>query len=258
MKIICLEETDSTNNYASAHADELEPWSIVLTESQTKGRGQRGNSWEAEPGKNLTFSMVIKPENFRARDQFALSEAVALATVETLKEEGIEACVKWPNDIYVGDRKIAGLLLEHSVTGMFITHTVAGIGLNVNQTEFLSDAPNPVSMSMITGREYDLNSILEKLGSGISRKIGEAFDQEGRRRLHETFKSSLWRGDGGRYPFRLPDGTEFEAIIRDVEETGYLILGDEEGNEKKFAFKEVNFCLPDTINVSVDVNKYKH
>ncbi len=243
MKTIRLAQTASTNSYASAHAPELEPWTIVVTDCQTGGRGQRGNSWEAEPGKNLTFSVVIKPEGFRARDQFALSEAVALATVETLGEAGIEAKVKWPNDIYVGDRKIAGLLLEHAVTGMFITHTVAGIGLNVNQTEFRSDAPNPVSMAMLTGQEYELDPLLERLGQNIERKVGRCAGEEGRAAMHESFKSSLWRGDGGYHPFRLPDGTAFSARIVDIEPAGFLILGEKEGKERKFAFKEVNFCL---------------
>ena len=121
MKFLNLEETLSTNSYASARAAELEDWTVVSARRQTAGRGQRGNGWEAEEGKNLTFSVFFRPENFRARDQFALSEAVALAVVETLAGEGIEARVKWPNDIYVGDRKICGILIEHAVMGMNVS-----------------------------------------------------------------------------------------------------------------------------------------
>ena len=249
MKFLNLEETLSTNSYASARAAELEDWTVVSARRQTAGRGQRGNGWEAEEGKNLTFSVFFRPENFRARDQFALSEAVALAVVETLAGEGVEARIKWPNDIYVGDRKICGILIEHAVMGMNVSSTVAGVGLNVNQARFLSDAPNPVSLIQLTGRESDLTGMLERLAELIRRNCEAAYTEEGRRELHRRFIDRLWRGDGRLHPFRLPDGTRFEARIADIEPAGFLLLETADGEMKRFAFKEVIFSLPDKIPV---------
>lgn len=243
MELIKLEETASTNTYASAHASELAPWSVVITDCQTGGRGQRGNSWESEEGKNLTLSMIIKPEGFRARDQFAISEAVALAVVDLLYDNGIDARVKWPNDIYVGDRKIAGILIEHSVLGMDISHSVAGIGLNVNQTEFLSDAPNPVSMAGLKGREFDRATLVKELGERLEHYCGLAFEPVGRDYLHSFFKTLLWRGDGKFHTFKIPDGPRFEAKIAEVEEGGMLVLEERDGNRSKYAFKEIIFEL---------------
>ncbi len=264
MNVIHLSETESTNTYVSANAGRLEPWTIVAARRQTGGRGQRGNSWEAEEGKNLTFSMFMKPEGFPARDQFALSEAVALAVVDSLACQGIDARVKWPNDIYVGDRKICGILIEHVVTGMDITHTVAGVGLNVNQTEFRSDAPNPVSMANLAGREFDTEELLSDLGAKIRAYCERSFTPEGRSGLHGMFKNNLWRGDGAFHPFSEPDRERFEARIADVEPGGMLVLEKKDGSCSRYAFKEVVFELlqseeetapeTDNIHVPADIN----
>lgn len=254
MEIINLEETSSTNSYASDHAPELAPWTIVSTDHQTGGRGQRGNSWESEEGKNLTVSMIIKPEGFRARDQFSISEAVALAVVDLLYDYGINARVKWPNDIYVGDRKIAGILIEHSVLGMEISHSIAGIGLNVNQTEFLSDAPNPVSIAMLKNRELDRALLLKELGERLEHYCGLAFEPVGREYLHSFFKTLLWRGDSKFHPFSLPGGERFEGKIADVEEGGLLVLEKRDGSRSKYAFKEVVFELDNKDGESEEEN----
>ncbi len=241
MKLLNLEETESTNTYAAAHAAELENWTTVSARRQTGGRGQRGNSWESEEGKNLTFSVFFRPEEFRARDQFSLSEAVALAVVGALGDEGVEALVKWPNDIYVGDRKICGLLLEHAVMGMNLTHTVAGAGINVNQTIFRSDAPNPVSIKQLTGRDTDRETLLDNVTKRIRENCEKAYSEAGRRDLHREFLKKMWRNDGKFHPFSLPDGQRFEARIGDVEPGGLLVLEDRDGRLRRFAFKEVSF-----------------
>ena len=214
--ILTLQEVDSTNSYATAHSAELPGWTVITADCQTAGRGQRGNVWESEEGANLTFSMIIKPENFAARLQFSLSEGIALAIVDTLRLHGIYALVKWPNDIYVGDRKICGILIEHIVTGMTITSSVAGVGLNVNQKEFRSDAPNPVSMTQITSETYDLKALLAELAENMEVRSLQAFTPEGRKELHETFKRNLWRGDGDFHPFAEPEGKPFDEKIADV------------------------------------------
>ena len=156
MTIIELESVPSTNTWAKEHAEELHHADIVLTHDQTAGRGQRGNSWEAEPGMNLTFSLCLEPSSILPSEQFLLSEAVALGVADAVAQalgldtQQEEITVKWPNDIYAGNRKIAGILIEHSIRGNRIAKSIAGIGLNVNQRLFRSDAPNPVSMHQLT------------------------------------------------------------------------------------------------------------
>lgn len=239
-----IDECSSTNSYAAGL--EHDGNFAVATRRQTAGRGQRGNVWESEPGRNLTFSAVWRPEDFKATRQFAVSEAVALAVVELLAEQGIEAKVKWPNDIYVGDKKICGILIEHSVIGSRIGRTVAGVGINVNQKEFFSDAPNPVSIFQILGKELSVetlfNRYLELLEARLDKLEKEAGFEE---QQHEEFKRRMWRFDGCGYQFRdRLSGRSYSGLIRDVEPCGYLHVEDAESGESfKYAFKEVEFLL---------------
>lgn len=244
MNRIFLEEADSTNSWASEHCRELEDMTYIEATRQTAGRGQRGNSWESEPGKNLTFSVLYRPDSFAANRQFAISEAVALAIVETLAHFSVDATVKWPNDIYVGDRKICGILIEHSIFGMEIAHSVIGAGLNVNQTEFLSDAPNPVSMTQAAGTKFDLAEVRDELCMRLEKHLEDLGSEGGKELAHEEFMRNLWRGDGLFHPFRdAATGREFHARICDVEPEGYLILEDSDEACRRYAFKEVQFLL---------------
>ncbi len=127
MKILLLEETDSTNTYVSVHADSLDDMTLVAAHSQTAGRGQRGNSWESEPGRNICATLFHRPAGVPARVQFAVSEATALGVADMLAHYGIEARVKWPNDVYVGDRKICGILIENAVAGGATCSTAASV-----------------------------------------------------------------------------------------------------------------------------------
>ena len=161
-QIIKLEETTSTNTYLDNLDVEREQpeGCVVTTYSQIAGRGQRGNSWEAEPGKNLTFSYLLRPDQIAPQEQFVISQAVSMAVVDVLSRYADGFSVKWPNDIYYRNSKIAGILIEHNLSGMSIARTIVGIGLNINQMQFLSDAPNPISLCQITGVEYDLDKFL--------------------------------------------------------------------------------------------------
>lgn len=240
---IALEEAASTNTWLSQHIAGLPSMTVVTARAQIAGRGQRGNSWESEPGKNLTMSLLWRPENFAARRQFAASEAVALAVVDTLSDFGVPAKVKWPNDIYVGDRKIAGILIEHAVGGRDIMHTIVGIGLNVNQTVFVSDAPNPVSMARILGMETDVEDVLKSLLNHLSRRLADCMDEDTAGRMHAEYMTEMWRADGRPHQFSLPDGTRFEAAIAGVAPDGMLSLIDTNAVTRAFAFKEVSFIL---------------
>ncbi len=238
--IITIEECDSTNNVLTALAREGAPHGTVVTAvRQTAGRGQRGNSRESEPGKNLTFSLLIRPGSIAPHDQFRLSEAVALGIADALHPllPGHEVKVKWPNDIYVGDKKICGTLIENSITASRISHSIAGTGINVNQRRFLSDAPNPVSIAMLTGNETALRELLDAVVTAILRRLSQPWPM-----LHTEYMESLWRRDGGRYRDSAT-GEEFQAAITDVAPSGLISLLDSEGQTRVYAFKEVQSVI---------------
>lgn len=241
MNVIVIPSTPSTNAWLAENADSLEAPCMARAIEQTAGRGQRGNSWESQPGMNLTASVLLHPEGVEPRCQFVISEAVALAVVDMLAAYGVEAKVKWPNDIYVADRKICGILIEHSILGSAITRTIAGIGVNINQTLFVSDAPNPVSLAMLTGRHTSIAEAAARLGDALERRMAMTASPE---RLHEEFLARLWRGDGALYPFfdKLR-GMEMQARIAGIDPDGMLTLADADGNTRRYAFKEVEFLI---------------
>lgn len=213
---------------------------LVVTAHQTAGRGQRGNRWETTPDQNLTFSVLIRPNFLRATDQFSLSIAVALGVYETLREHLDETYLrlKWPNDVYVGDQKLGGLLLENTLHGYDLSHSIVGIGLNVNQTEF--PIPKATSLRATTGQpfRYDLESLLarllEHLEAEYLRLRGGGHATQKARYLAALYRYQEW------HPFRLPDGRTFNGQILGVDEAGRLALETEEGL-RYFGMKEVAF-----------------
>lgn len=243
--IIRLRETASTNNYLKdlliSSREQLSEGLVVSADFQTKGRGQAGNVWEAEDGKNLLFSMLLFPSSIEANQQFVLSKMVSLAVSRVLSEEVEDVHVKWPNDIYWRDKKIAGILIENNLWGSNIQNSVIGIGLNVNQDSFHSNAPNPVSLRQITGKSYDREELLATLVKRIYmlyiqllREELTCFDQD--------YKSSLYRIDG-LYEYQA-NGEVFKASIVDVLPDGHLVLQPESGDQRTYAFKEVSIVLP--------------
>ena len=151
--------TASTND--DARDEKYREGDVVWADFQTAGRGQRGHEWHSRKGENLTFSAVLEPLFVPIAEQFSVSEVVALSLVDMLAEYGIEARIKWTNDIYVGDKKLVGILIEHSLASTSLRRTIVGIGINVNQKEFDSALPNPVSMTQLLGKEFDLERVLE-------------------------------------------------------------------------------------------------
>lgn len=237
---IYIEQTDSTINYLRTYCreHETEEFTTVIAGFQTAGRGQRGNSWEAEKGKNLLFSFVCFPRFLQARRQFVLSQIVSLSIKETLDmyTEGIS--IKWPNDIYWKEKKICGILIENDLTGKSISQSIAGVGINVNQRVFSSPAPNPVSLWQITGKEHSITEILKEtlprmqgyyklLAKGEYAIITQRYDQ------------ALFRRQG-MHPYHDAQG-EFLAEIVRVEEDGRFILKTPEGEERGYMFKEVEY-----------------
>ena len=163
-RLIRLREVNSTNAYIqSLSRDERLPeGSVVWADFQTAGRGQIGNVWESENGKNLTFSIVFYPSFLLAKHQFLISQIASLSVKETLDEFISGITVKWPNDVYWNDKKICGMLIENDLAGQYIYSSVIGIGININQAVFRGDAPNPVSLYQILGREVDIVDFLHR------------------------------------------------------------------------------------------------
>lgn len=237
----------STNAYAATRADSLPSGDIIFADEQTAGRGQRGNSWEAEPGKNITMSIILKALPVAASQQFAVSEVVALAVADALSERLPEerrslVAVKWPNDIYVADKKIAGILIECALGGAEILYAIAGIGLNVNQTLFVSDAPNPTSILLEGGDSIaDLPALAREIGQRITAMLTSPFNPAA---IHRRYLSRLWRREGT-YPWRdrLTD-TTLLAAIHTVAPDGILTLRPADGSPlRPFAFKELEALL---------------
>lgn len=235
-----LSSTDSTNTFLkNYHPVDPKEMTLVSTDFQTAGRGQLGNHWESEQGKNLLFSLRIQPTGIQARQQFLLSQAMSLAICRTLKEYTEGITIKWPNDIYWHDRKICGFIVENFLTGHLIDTCIIGAGVNVNQTAFASDAPNPTSLKLITGKETERIFILARiveLFSSYYRQVCSGQHGE----IIKEYRRSLYRNQGF-HPYVDQDG-EFEAEIHDIEPTGHLVLSDRQGKLRRYAFKEVK-CL---------------
>ena len=215
---------------------------IVAAEFQTAGRGQRGHTWTSSAGLNLMFTAVLCPTFLPVHEQFLLSECVALALCDTFASFGIATRIKWTNDIYAGDRKLAGVLIEQNVTGTSISRSIIGIGINVNQTEFDPSLPNPVSMKQLTGSTFDRDVILERFSRCLMSRYGQ-MESGDRRQLQEEYRQSMYRL-GEMSPFRLvPSGEVITAEIAGVQPSGALILRSADGRQDEYRFREVEFIV---------------
>jgi BirA family biotin operon repressor/biotin-[acetyl-CoA-carboxylase] ligase len=238
MNIIWLQEVDSTNKYAAQQLADAADKTVWAAHAQTAGRGQQSAKWESEPFKNLTFSLLLRPVWLPADEQFYISKAVSVGVVRFLQRHGLSASVKWPNDIYVGDKKIAGILIENHVGGNVITGSVVGVGLNVNQQKFVSDAPNPTSIWMENGVALNLQEALpelvtcilqgyEQLRNGDTQSIDDEY-------LVHLYRLNEWH-------WFAADCGKFRAKITGVRRSGKLLLLTENGETRPFVFKEVKF-----------------
>ena len=240
---IHLDAVDSTNSYLRRLLDqgeELEGVTLVVADSQTVGRGQKGNSWESEDGKNLTFSLLCHPVFLKASEQYLMSQIIALSVQEVLSTFTDGVTIKWPNDIYWNDKKISGTLIECDLKGKSICNCIVGTGLNVNQTCFVSDAPNPVSLQMITGQEHDLCLLLKE----VTKRFLYYYDcaaQGGGEAIRQRYKQCLYRRRGV-YAYEDAEGA-FDATLLDVEDSGRLLLVDQENKVRRYEFKELKFII---------------
>jgi BirA family biotin operon repressor/biotin-[acetyl-CoA-carboxylase] ligase len=241
-KLFFFENLPSTNIKAAdlLKSDDLPEGSIVYTNYQSAGRGQMGNIWESEDGKNLLISIVLVPSMINPADQFLISMTVSLGICDFLKRH-IPACaIKWPNDIYVKNDKIAGILIENLIIGDQIKSTIAGIGINVNQVKFLSDSPNPVSLSLITGMSYDLSACLSQLAFNLDKRYKQLISEKFKE-IKDMYVSQLFRLNEWSH-YRDTSGI-FTGRILNVADNGRLKIEKKSGDIIEYFFKEVDFIL---------------
>lgn len=267
--ILWLDTVDSTNEEAGRRISDLDNLSVLSALEQTAGRGQRGNGWSSRRGENLTFSIILKDTGIPARDQFILNEIVSISVVEFLASNGIKAEIKWPNDIYVGSRKICGILIENSLRGNHMTSSIIGIGLNINQRHFDINLINPTSMALChesCDTVFDIRRCLEEFMDIFLMNLEK---KDLRSEFRESYLSHLWRlnephgfidytalpsghADGPVAPVNPENpasgashqGRKFTGIIRNLSASGTLIVEDaESGRVCDFGFKEIAYIL---------------
>lgn len=224
-----ISSTHSTNTLLKELIAKGTPPECIYAGYQTAGRGQTGNSWESEADKNLLCSILLPPN----KNLYFLNIAVSVAILRIIDEP---LTIKWPNDIYWQDKKLAGILLENAIVGAEIKYSIAGIGLNVNQTVFVSDAPNPVSLKQITGKTYDIDQLMKDLFEAVKAVLNEPEE-----RIWSKYKDHLYRREGF-WPYEDQNG-RFEAQIKDVLPTGEIILQDENNKERTYHFKQIRYIL---------------
>jgi len=241
-EIIFKDNLPSTNTYASQilRNRNSKEGTVIYTNYQSAGRGYAGNGWESDYDKNLLFSILLFPTVVIPEEQFIISIAISLGICDFLEKHISDCTVKWPNDIYVNNDKIAGILIENTIMGNIIEDSVAGIGLNINQDKFLSDAPNPVSLKMITGKEYDLKELLLMLATDLDKRYKQVLSEQ-YQQLRDEYISKLYRLNKW-CCFRDKEGA-FNGRIRSVAQNGRLQVEVKPGTIKEYSFKEVEFII---------------
>ena len=234
-----VKNTDSTNTLLKELIAKGQEPKYIYAGYQTAGRGQTGNSWESEEGKNLLCSILLPPD----KNLHFLNIAVGVAIHRVIQSvlcqcNGLYSVlsIKWPNDIYYKDKKVAGILVENAIVGSEVKYSIAGIGLNVNQTEFISNAPNPISLKQITGMEFVVEQLMNQLLEAIHTVLNEP-----EQAVWSYYKAHLYRREG-LWPYEDKNGC-FEAKIQDVLPSGEIVLCDTNGQSRKYGFKQVKYIL---------------
>jgi len=243
VKLIYLEETDSTNRFAANLLKEETPeeGTVIQAAFQTAGRGQRGNSWYSSKGENLLFSIVFYPDFLFGDQQFYLSKMISVGLFRFFNSFCNDVKIKWPNDIYFQNKKIGGILIENSLQGSEISHSIVGVGLNINQQIFPDQIPNPISLFQITNKKYDLQELLQQAVHHIFRTYEEL--AEGNfAAINNAYIDALFRFQEIAN-FKTPEGETFSGKIVDVKENGCLQI-ETNFRKKLFYFKEIEFLMP--------------
>lgn len=248
MRILSFDTLESTNRYAELlDPKQTEEFSIIWAKQQTRGIGQRGNHWESASGQNLTFSIILKPTFLPIADQFILTQIISLGIINALREVMPNVCndikIKWPNDIYVGDQKICGILISNRIISNTLGFTIVGIGLNVNQTEFPDWVPNPISMAQVTGEFYQLDTLLKLVISHISElyvQLREGYSSF-LPNLHKQYLKDLLNYQiEASYRYKQKD---VRATIIGTDRYGHLLLSLADGTQICCDLKEIQLLI---------------
>ena len=236
-----INQCDSTNAYLQRMINDgnASEGLVISTSFQSKGRGQLTNVWESEEGKNILCSILLRPTNLPIKSQFLISQAISVAIVDVLNTYVEGFSIKWPNDIYYKEDKIAGILIENTLSSKGIDSCIIGLGLNVNQQTFTSNAPNPISLHNIIGRDTSVKTLLESILENFNKVYDLVYTNVDLLR-ENYFNNLLWNGQMRKYS---DASGEFTGKIVDVENDGHLIIEDIEGHKRRYAFKEVVFQL---------------
>ena len=247
-----FDTVDSTNTRLMADRDSQPDRTVYAALYQTAGRGQKGNRWESRSGENLTFSILFKPEALPAAEQFILSQITALGLIDYLAGKGLTATIKWPNDIYAGDRKICGTLIEPVLSNSCVAAAVAGIGLNVNQLAFDPTLPNPTSLCRETGRKYDIHEELPKLLDCIFaryEKIDSPYARNGfdAQYLEKLYRRGEWHAfeelPASDVPAEHRCGRQVKARILGIDPKARLLLEHADGTIHVYGSKEIKYII---------------
>jgi len=237
---IFRENLSSSSSFAASFLKEnkVMEGTIIYASFQTAGRGQIGNSWESESGKNLLFSLILYPSMIKPADQFIISKIISLGICDYLNQYTANVSIKWPNDIYVNSDKIAGILIETSVISDAIVNMIVGIGLNLNQDRFKSDAPNPVSLKLITGKTYNIEDSLKNLASFLDKRYKQLLYDK-RSDIDREYLNNLYRV--GKWSNYSDANGSYEGRIISVTDIGHLKIEDRQGRIYEYGYKEVTF-----------------
>jgi len=240
--ILKLTSVDSTNNYATAllSNDTTGEGTVILADVQTQGRGHGGNKWFSDAGKNLLCSIILKPDFLVAERQFFLSMCVSNAIHDLILPIARPVFIKWPNDILLIGKKVAGILIENTIIGNHMNTSVIGIGLNVNQEYFPCDLHDPISLSIATGKKYDLNNILSGLIKSLSFHIEKLYLEQ-YAEIKTIYLNNLWSLN--EWAFYTDTSGIFEGRIADVADSGELMMIHRNGIMKQYGFKEIAFVI---------------
>jgi BirA family biotin operon repressor/biotin-[acetyl-CoA-carboxylase] ligase len=239
--IIPVAITDSTNHHLKymRETDELPDGTVILADYQSNGRGRDGNVWYSGKELNVLMSVLMYPD-IQAEHFFLLTEIASLALIDLLKEFNIHAEIKWPNDIYVAEKKIAGILIENILNSDIIEASIIGIGLNVNESVFPDNLPNPVSIRNITQKDHERRALADKLLQKIMTRYNELIAGQ-YKKIHNDYNSCLFRKNKqGKYSF---GNKQFQASVHSVLQNGILVLEDKAGELKQFTFGELEMIL---------------
>lgn len=270
VKILHFEELASTNDFMRdmiSDGNDIAD-TVVVANHQTAGKGMGKNRWESEPNKNLLFSIALNVNFLKAEEQFKISQAVAVALLNVITPKllnssnprfmldvacnvstpkflitsnSLNTSIKWPNDIYINSRKLAGMLIQNTLSGMMMDTTIIGIGLNVNQIRFSENVPNPISLKMATGNDFDLDLLLNELIINIKKSVEELRTDFGKEMIDNEYRKHLFRfGEWAEYEY---EGESKTMIINGYDKYGRLCLSDKNGHEIVCDIKEIKFIL---------------